>query len=149
MSNDDKQYSIAIFPRASVPSWENHLPTLDSDTHFHSASGDLGLFSGSESKVDASTSCFTSSSPDSNAISNKEDKATIAWQERQNPVTKFRKRSRSLDMKFIRSGLLILELRIPTALMNTVQAKYREYGEEFTHARCKQINMLHWSETNI
>ena len=138
MSSDDQHYSIELFKGTSptfIEEADIEQPPLEKTSNHTQNS--QGVFSDSEpqSKTDASISWTE------NFRSQTEVAAATAWQDRERPMFKFRKCTRSMPTKLLQAGVLNLELRLPTALINTVPARYRESGEEFTHSRCECLTI--------
>lgn len=73
-----------------------------------------------------------------------ETSSTEAWRQRQNPggnTAAGLKRNATRKVKLVQGAVLSADYPVPSAIQNSVQAKYRndlESGsEEFTHMRCK------------
>ena len=69
-----------------------------------------------------------------------ETSSTEAWRERQQQTTTGLKRYQTRKVKLVHGNVLSVDYPVPSAIQNSVQAKYRadlEGGsEEFTHMRC-------------
>ena len=72
-----------------------------------------------------------------------ETSSTEAWKQRQQQNTSGLKRYKTRKVNLIHGSVLSLDYPVPSAIQNSVQAKYRqdlEGGhEEFTHMRCRSI----------
>ena len=64
--------------------------------------------------------------------------AAEAWTRRQNPAPHSLKRYATRKVRLVKGQVLSIDHPVPSAIKNTVQAKYREGSEEFTHIRCER-----------
>ena len=80
--------------------------------------------------------------PGGRPYSRTESNSSEAWQRRQVPNAGGLKRYATRKVKLVHGSVLSVDYPVPSAIQNSVQAKYRndlERGsEEFTHMRCRR-----------
>jgi chitin synthase len=99
---------------------------------------ELGI-RGSDSLSDSSQRTLDSEDQGRGQV--EEATATLSWTRRQNPASNGLKRFATRKVKLIQGSVLSVNYPVPSAIKNSLQAKYREMElqtEEFTHMRCKQ-----------
>ena len=122
--------------------------TYAPDAHAANGGGDRGYGGGSSSSysgggLEDPTTAFGVPGRVPSPYARSDTSSTEAWKQRQQQNVSGLKRYKTRKVNLIHGSVLSLDYPVPSAIQNSVQAKYRqdlEGGhEEFTHMRCKKM----------
>ena len=101
---------------------------------------------GYSSSLDDPTAAFGVPGRAPSPYERSETSSTEAWKQRQAPGATSLRRYATRKVKLVQGSVLSVDYPVPSAIQNSVQAKYRndlEGGsEEFTHLRCTQSHLI-------